>query len=160
MDFQRYLDTEGLCSDAERKVIESLAAGVSQRKTADTLGLSRGAISDSLDRVKRKAARLGLAPGHFEHGIAPGYLMGKVTVQRNGNGAVERTWERQHPTAQDALDNIKEAMSEAVRDAKGTFKPVVAPKHYDADLLTLIPMGDPHFGLLTWAQEGGDNFDL
>ena len=160
MDFQRYLDTEGLCSDAERKVIESLAAGVSQRKTADTLGLSRGAISDSLDRVKRKAARLGLAPGHFEHGIAPGYLMGKVTVQRNGNGAVERTWERQHPTAQDALDNIKEAMSEAVRDAKGTFKPVVAPKHYDADLLTLIPMGDPHFGLLTWAQEVGDNFDL
>jgi hypothetical protein len=39
--------------------------------------------------------------------------------------------------------------------------PLVAPPaHHDKDLLTLIPMGDPHFGLLAWAREVGDNFDL
>lgn len=86
--------------------------------------------------------------------------MGKVTVQRGPDGSVERTWERQSPEAETSLEIITELLASAIEDAKGAFGPVAPPKVHDRDLLTLIPMGDPHFGLMTWAQEVGSNFDL
>jgi len=38
----------------------------------------------------------------------------------------------------------------------GTIKP---PKGTGNDLLNVIPMGDPHFGLYSWAAESGEDFD-
>lgn len=106
------------------------------------------------------AARRGLAPGHFSNGTAPGYLMGKVTVQRGPDGSVERTWERQSPDSQGALEALEGALAGILDDAKGAIPAIDPPTHYDADLLTVIPMGDPHFGLMTWAKEVGEDFDL
>lgn len=38
---------------------------------------------------------------------------------------------------------------------------IAAPKvHLDDDLLAVLPMGDPHLGLLAWAPESGDDHDL
>lgn len=123
---------------------------------AIALGIPRTTLNHRIEA----AARRGLAPGHFESGVAPGYRMGKVTIQRGPDGAVERTWERQSPTSQEALDTLGEAVAGILADAKGALGKVDPPKHYDSDLLTLIPMGDPHFGLMTWAKEVGENFDL
>jgi len=123
------------------------------------LGLSSDVVAKSLRRLRAHAARMGYAPGHFEHGTAPGFRMGKVTVQRGADGIVERTWERQSPHG-DAFEAIEAAMESVVHDLKGKLSPVAIPKCYDADLLTVIPMGDPHFGLMTWAKEVGENFDL
>ena len=67
----------------------------SHRKVAAELGCAQSTVWERL----KKASRQGVAPGHFEYGTATGYLMGKVTVQRRGDGTVERTWERQHPEA-------------------------------------------------------------
>lgn len=126
---------------------------------ATALGIaSPSNISDAIRVVKKKAARDGYAPGHFADGVAPGYRMGKVTVQRGPNG-VERVWERQHP-AEDSLDMIRKAMEACIADAATPLPRVKPPKRFDADLLTVIPMGDPHFGLLTWAKEVGEDFDL
>jgi hypothetical protein len=108
----------------------------------------------------KEAARRGIAPGHFNSGTAPGYLMGKVTVQRGADGSVERTWERQSPDSQGALEALTAALDGILADAKGALPVTLAPASYDADLLTLIPMGDPHFGLMTWAKEVGEDFDL
>jgi hypothetical protein len=144
-------------SDEElRRRVEAYQKCGNQRIAAEELGISR----ESLQRALKNAARLGLAPGHFENGVAPGYLMGKVTVQRNADGDVERTWERQSPSAQGALDIIAGAVEGILADAKSGLAKTAKPKLHDADLLTVIPMGDPHFGLMTWAKEVGENFDL
>jgi len=51
-----------------------------------------------MERLRAFAAKQhGYAPGHFESGVAPGYSMGKVTIQRGRSGEVERTWKRQSP---------------------------------------------------------------
>lgn len=120
------------------------------------LGLPRATLQSRL----RAAALHGVAPGHFEQGTAPGFTMGKVTIQRNAYGDVERTWERQSPDKQEALELIRDAVEGIIQDARGVMGRTPAPKHYDVDLLTVIPMGDPHFGLLSWSKEVGEDFDL
>lgn len=37
---------------------------------------------------------------------------------------------------------------------------VPPPTDTDSDLLNVIPMGDPHFGLLSWKPETGEDFNL
>lgn len=48
------------------------------------------------------------------------------------------------------------ALAAKVPRAKPTAGPGILPD----DTLTVIPMGDPHLGLYSWAAESGDDFDL
>lgn len=145
-------------TEHQRKIVEMFIAGVNGREISDTLGMTHRSAADTLlRRIKRRAARDGHAPGHFEHGVAEGFRMGKVTVQRNELGQIERTWERQHPAPEQMLEII-EAAVERLPDA--VLPAVKQDAAADDDLLTVIPLGDPHFGLLTWEKEVGVNFDL
>lgn len=127
-----------------------------KQAAADKLGWPIGTLKN---RLKIAASR-GIAPGHFNSGTAPGFRMGKVTVQRNAHGDVERTWERQSPADEFAEEALREAVSAIIADAKGLFPPTAVPDNCLDNLLTVIPMGDPHFGLMSWAKETGENFDL
>ena len=99
-----------------------------------------------------------MAPGHFTNGTAPGFTMGKVTIQRSASGDIERTWERQSPDQSQVL----EALSAAVEGMKSEIvpaKPVPAPAMTAANLLTLYTFTDYHLGMLAWHREGGDDWD-
>lgn len=146
------------CTDRQREVLEAYEQHETGTAAAAALGgLDRTYPDKVLRDVKRKAAREGYAPGHFQDGVAPGYLMGKVTVQR-GPGGVERVWERQSPDQRMAMEAFEVAIADMCKGIAVPPRP--APSHCNDDLLTVIPMGDPHFGLLSWAKETGENFDL
>lgn len=154
---------EGLKAFATERQWELMSAAEehgSYAKAAPHVGASAGNIGDAVRSVKAKAARAGYAPGHFEHGVAPGYAMGKVTVQRGADGTVERTWERQSPAQQDALAVMKTILSSMADEVRGLAPITPPPAHNDADLLAVYPMGDPHFGMYAWAEEAGEDFDL
>jgi hypothetical protein len=144
----------------QREYVALLAQYETFREAERAAGLSLDAISSSIRRLKTFAASKGYAPGHFDQGVAPGNRMGKVTIQRAADGSVERTWERQHPEQESALEALREAVAGILEPSFACLPPVAEPAVCDADLLTVIPMGDPHFGLLTWAEETGANFDL
>lgn len=40
------------------------------------------------------------------------------------------------------------------------YEPEPSPPHTDDDLLVVLPVGDPHVGLLSWHEDAGENFDL
>lgn len=136
----------------------------SAAKAARALGVSKGNISDAVRIVREKAARAGYAPGHFSDGVAPGYRMGKVTVQRGPSG-VERVWERQHPD-----DLERDAAFRAATSALGEDLPRVvltppppAPYMHQPSsdrLCNLFTLTDSHVGMLAWHREGGDSWDL
>lgn len=135
----------------------------SLRKTAKALGVAKSTIDAVIASLKKKAAaadaRNGHAPGHFDSGVAPGYFMGKVTVQRGPEG-VERVWERQHPDDKVRAELMQAAIAALSEDVKGLAPLTAAPaKTYD-DLLAVYPLGDPHFGMYAWAKESGADFDL
>src|SRR5690554_6789322 len=110
--------TDDLCKEA----VTIRSQHPTTQAAADAMGIPRGTLQHRL----REAARRGMAPGHFNNGTAPGYLMGKVTVQRNANGDVERTWERQSPDQEQALEALRAAV-EAMAGEITPAAPIAAP---------------------------------
>ena len=76
-------------TETQIKYLEAVKEHGSQRAAARALGVRPNAVWEALDTYKKAAARRGQAPGHFNDGVAPGFVMGKVTIQRGPNG-VER----------------------------------------------------------------------
>lgn len=113
-----------------------------------------------MESLKRRAARKGHAPGHFDDGVAPGYLMGKVTIQRSPTGEVERVWERQSPEFEAQQEQMREFAATLGESVKGLAPISKAPKRKAEDLLSVYPWGDPHFGMYAWWQDAGADFDL
>lgn len=105
------------------------------------------------------AARRGLAPGHFEHGTAPGFTLAKVTVQRGPTGVVERTWERQTPDSQQFADQFLKFIEEACQPLKGLAPFVPPPSDSDESLFAVYPIGDHHHGMRADPDETGDAYD-
>lgn len=105
---------------------------------------------------ERFDAAMGHAPGHFDSGVAPGYRMGKVTVQRGPDGDVERVWERQHPDGMAAMEAAFSAMQEDLQRLPAIDRPVTGKD----DLVNVYTLTDCHVGMLAWHKEGGADWDL
>lgn len=147
-------------TERHRQYIEATLEHGSYSAAARALGVAHQTLSQSMRDVLARAARQGYAPGHWDGGVAPGYLMGKVTVQRGPNG-VERTWERMSPdqaAAQVALRAAAEAMAEDLP----RVTPTELPQGWAvrADLCNLYPFTDYHIGMAAWAQETGADWDM
>jgi hypothetical protein len=92
--------------------------------------------------------------------VPPSFLLRSTSVMQRGDGSTVVQWS--------SYDREKvaqwEAMKVAIADHVATYiRPVdraVAPAQSDADLLTVYPLGDPHIGMLAWAAEVGESFDL
>lgn len=129
--------------------------GENKTKTGKALGINRSSVMRRLER----AALKGIAPGHFNNGVAPGYLMGKVTVHRDAEGNIKNTWERQHPDQELALEALIAAADAVIKNV-APRKPLKPPKLVEADLLTQYTFTDYHLNMLAWHKEGGANWDL
>lgn len=161
MTKQNIIDPELLEFDPtprQAKYVEASNRLGSMRAAARELGVAKSAVQESIARLKISAAARGYAPGHFADGVAPGYRMGKVTVQR-GPGGVERVWERQHPDEQVWLDTVHRILDEA-SEKLPRVRPTVGPGHADSKLCNLFVLTDAHIGALAWHREGGADWDL
>lgn len=144
----------------QKEVWEAVKLHGSNRKAAEALGVDASTVDGHMRAVERKHAREGHAPGHFDNGVAPGYLMGKVTVQRSKDGEVERTWERQSPEQADQQALLREFAQTLADGVKGLAPIVPPPAKVSDELLCVYPWGDPHFGMYAWWQDAGADFDL
>lgn len=146
-------------SPRQAEIIDAINKHGGQRAAARALGLANGTISGLIENARKNAARGGYAPGHWSDGVAPGYRMGKVTVQRSAAG-VERVWERQHPDDIQRQQGIDEFV-DWLRSNPEFIGPVVpSPAATDDDMLAVYAIGDPHFGMRAWAREAGEGFNL
>lgn len=128
------------------------------RKAATALGASKSAVAESMASLHKAAAKRGYAPGHFQSGTAPGFNMGKVTVQRGPDGTVERTWERQSPEQEEWQAMLRQFVTELCKEAKGRAPKINPPAFTNADLLTVYPIGDHHHGCYSNQAETGDGY--
>lgn len=149
------MPTPPLTDDLLQEAVRLRSEHLTTQAAADALNVPRGTFQHRL----REAARRGFAPGHFNHGTAPGFLMGKVTVQRAGDGTVERTWERQSPDREVLREALRDVV-EAMRGEIAPAAPVSAPAAFNGDLCNLFTFTDYHLGCLAWHQEGGQDWDV
>ena len=144
----------------QRERLEAWERHGSQEAAAKALGCDSRLIRKAHTSAKKRAAREGYAPGHFTSGVAPGNVMGKVTVQRNADGEVERTWERQSPEHQ-ALEEAMRQIVEALKEDVPAAKPQPRNwKQYLQDSACIVIEGDPHVGALAWREDTGNHWDI
>lgn len=145
-------------TDTQIKYLEAVKEHGGQNAAARALGVAKSSVNEAIATYRKEAARRGHAPGHFNDGVAPGFLMGKVTIQR-GPGGVERVWERQSPDSEAQTERLQ-AIKAGLLDRLEPVAPLAPPGYTDDDLLTVYPQGDPHAGLYAWKDETGQGFDL
>ena len=143
----------------QAKYLEALELHGTGAKAAEALGVSKSTINMAVANLKVKAASQGYAPGSFTSGVAAGYAMGKVTVQRAADGSVERTWERQSPDQQAQATALK-AVIEALTEDLPRVAPTPAPTVSNDLLATVYTLTDSHVGAMCWKEEGGEDWDL
>src|SRR5690606_4022565 len=113
-------------------------------------------------QVKERAAKAGVTDGASNmKGQAPvGFTVKRHSARFDKEGNAAGGWLITEPTKQQAWDAFEQSCNDLAENIKGIAKPVPAPEYADSDLLTVIPIGDPHFGMMSWAEETGENFDL
>lgn len=130
------------------------------RGAATKLGISRVSIQQAIKAVKKKAALAGYAPEDAVNNVQSPYVVrGKSTLYDADNKPV-LTWVKTKLDETLAREAIEEWVGWLVQDAKGLLPPTPAPALCDDEILSVYPMGDPHFGMYAWGRETGQPFDL
>jgi hypothetical protein len=126
------------------------------------LGYKEDAPRKALNAVKKAAALAGYAPGASNiTSVSPaGFTVKRLSARFNSNGEPVGGWLISEPSKERQLEALKQAVDDVVADMRGLSQPTPPPEFADTDLLTVIPLGDPHFGMLAWAKESGEDFDL
>lgn len=109
------------------------------RAAERALGLS----NDIIGRFMRRQAREGHAPGHWDDGVAPGYVMGMVTIERKNPDGTKR-WERVSPEGV-TLEAMIERCEERLKDFP-RFKAIKPPPLRAAPLTNFLGLFDLHIG--------------
>jgi hypothetical protein len=141
---------------------------------AQTLGLGETSIMGRLRSIKKVHnlepdwsqyqpqidPRQGFDPENdLTHPVPDGYMVKGVSTYYGKDGEVAGQWVKSQVDWERQQQIIREAFAEMAEDL-----PRVEPRKADGDyndkLMSVIPFGDPHFGLYCWAEEVGNDFDL
>lgn len=130
-------------------------------------GATRGGTAGWLDSALTVAERepdwsLYTPPGRasFDGNATDGYLVKGRSTYYGPDGSIKGEWVK---TTADQIrqQEMAQQFVEALSLDLPKYKPVKAPKHETHDeLMSVIPFGDPHFGLYCWAAEVGNDFNL
>lgn len=144
-------------TETQIRYLEAVKEHGGQNAAARALGVAKSSVNEAIATYKREAARRGHAPGHFDDGVAPGFVMGKVTIQR-GPGGVERVWERQSPDAEATASLIREGVAAFMETP--IIVPAFACPDPSYDVVPWIQIGDAHIGMLAHEAEAGADFNV
>lgn len=126
-------------------------------RAARALGMSCKTVESSIRRLRNRAARKD--PSKHVARAPEGYhLRGVSTLVNTQTGQPVMQWQK---TARDGFD--PEKFAEACAGAIETIpraRITRSPRRVQDDLLHVLPIGDPHFGMLSWAPETGEDWDL
>ena len=92
--------------------------------------------------------------------VPESFLLDKASVMRRGDGSTVVEWSSYKRDAVARWDDIKAAIESHATEYARPAEAVEPPAVTDADRLVVYPLGDPHIGMLAWANEVGESFDL
>lgn len=148
-------------SEREREIIDAVLEHGSSRAAAKTLGINASSVCRAIQRAERKAARAGYSPSHdYTATVPPGFHVRGVSQLRK-NGEVLLEWVKSQKDREYEWELLRDAVSDYAEEYSGLVPSVPEPtEQAESDLLAVLPMGDPHVGLLAWHEETGEDFDL
>lgn len=125
-------------------------------KAAKQLDVSRGTIGNSIDTLRRKAARQGYSPEHdMIKVVPPGYFVKGVSTYYGADGQVAGQWVKSHIDAAQQ-EAILRAAAAAMAEELPRQAPISAPGITIPDLANVYTLTDAHVGALAWRVENMD----
>ncbi|MGH1372962.1 MAG: hypothetical protein ACRBBW_13060 [Cellvibrionaceae bacterium] len=147
-------------TERQSEYIDAVNELGSTKAVAKKFNVGQRSVSNSIKLVKEKAARKGLSPDHGMNRPAPdGFFLPKTTVQVGPDGDVERAWHRYAIDDERQQEIIKEAIA-ALGENLPRLKPVRPPKQVSSELANCYVVTDYHFGMMSWGEETGGDWDL
>lgn len=139
----------------EEVLKEEIAAGKSNKEIAEAHGCSERNIQYRRKRLAEK----GFSPPHdMTKETAPGFLLkGTSTLYKDGQPVLQ--WVKTKVDPERMLQMAKEFLG-GINDDITRAEPVPLPVKYRDDLLNFYPFTDYHLGMLAWAEESGDDWDI
>lgn len=147
-------------TDRQKEILAAIKEHGGARPAAAALGIAFSYVSRAHAAVVKKAAQQGHSPEHdMTHIVPDGFKVKGTSTLYDETGKPRLQWVKSSADEERRWELFKEAVGVLSEEVKGLAPAIPAPAHSLADLLTVIPMGDPHFGLYCWAAETGDDFD-
>lgn len=134
---------------------------VREARTLGVHNVSERQIGSHGEAVRRARVARGEAESIPLDATPPGHYVKGVSTFVDGEGRTRGQWiktARLHETPEEVLARLVRELPEHVPIRHGTVPGPAEP--LESDLLAVYPMGDPHIGLLSWAPETGEDFDL
>jgi hypothetical protein len=142
------------------QVLEAVEKYGTYRGAAEALGLSHGTVGDSMQALKRRAAKAGYAPEHdFTRTVPDGFLAQGVSTYYNKDGLPSGQWVKAS-IDKDRQEAIFREACAAMAETLPRVHAAPAPTETDAALCNLAVFTDYHIGMLAWHREGGANWNL
>jgi hypothetical protein len=131
-------------------------------KAGKALGVSKNTINDAIERLRKAAAAQGYSPAHdMTRPVPDGFKVARISTNYKEDGSVGQQWVIGMPDKarqEELFRMFIDTLSQEVRPIKKLS--AGPPKNVDEDLMCVFPMGDPHFGMYSWWQDAGEDFDL
>jgi len=148
----------------QEKLIQFLCQDNATQAKAIKAGLAydTGSLCSTLRRLRARAA-LKERTEHLEAAQPEGFTIKKVSnfvdYRDNPDGDVQFGWVISNPDAQRQLELMHETVAAMSQDIP-RVKAVKAPPVANYNLLNLYVITDYHFGMLSWAEETGEDWDV
>jgi len=142
----------------DEQLIKALATGISNREIARQLGVNESSI-----RVrKQKLALKGYSPEHdMTHLVPDGFQVKGVSSLYNKDGVLSAQWVKSTADRERQLEILTEMCQGFIQDLPKLTPITIYNEHtIHEDKLAVYPLGDPHIGMMAWAEECGDSWDL
>jgi hypothetical protein len=178
-----------VATDRERIAIEAVIAHGSGPAACEAAGLTTRQLHNRLATARRRLQRENLGAAAPPTGFVPtaiatgpngevrsvrsraegaeehlplqpeGFQLKFISTLTNAAGEVSAQWARAEP------EKVAQwqAYVEAIKEQASYLTPALpssAPASVDEEIITCLPWGDPHIGLLSWSSETGENWDL
>ena len=158
-----YEDLKEFCnSESQLNVIDALIKHNSQNKAAKELGKSKGTISNTLERIRKNAAKRGWSPEFdMTKKTAPGFSVKGTSTLYDKEGKQIIQWVKTNSELESSIEIAKQVVDVFKSDLP-VYEPVklVNSDKINTNLLNNFIISDYHLGMLAWGDETGDDWDL
>lgn len=144
----------------QRELIEKVIELDSIPEAAEALGVSSSLVRRSVRRLKSTAAKSGYSPDNDMTKTVPDpYILKGTSTLYGEDGEQKLQWVKTTLDQDKRIEVVEDAVRAIAEDVPRA-EPIRPPVRGAQELMTVYPMGDPHFGMYAWAAECGDDFDL
>lgn len=144
----------------EKNTLEQVIEAYERLGSYAAAGRELGVAESNIRQRIKRAARRGHAPEHDMTRMVPdGYHVKGTSTLYNKDGQIAQQWVKSqidHERQAELAEEMIRAMASDLPKAPKVKK----PKDCSGDLMAVYPLGDPHIGVLTWAEETGQDWDM